>query len=119
MVFSTDVASPTASPATSLIVDATSIARFCIRRISEGFSGTRLVTRTLRYKAYRGDNHSDANGTSLSKRSQDFALTLFEALALDVARLCQQAVWLRPSFHRARFATIRSPWQYQLCDCSQ
>jgi hypothetical protein len=55
----------------------------------------------------------------LSKRSQDFALTLFEALALDVARLCQQAVWLRPSFHRARFATIRSPWQYQLCDCSQ
>ena len=59
---------------------------------------------------------SEANGASLSKRSQDFALTLFEALALNVARLCQQAVWLWPSFHCTRFATIWSPWQYQFCD---
>ena len=48
------------------------------------------------------------NGTSLSERSQDPLLPLFEARALDVARLCQQAVGLWPSFHRSRFTPIRS-----------
>ena len=46
-------------------------------------------------------------------------LPLFETRALDLARLCQQAMWLWPLFYRPRFTPIGSQGQEQFCDCLQ